>query len=925
MIAFGRVSQRRWRFGMVAVYLLLILSPFLSSVRTPLATSGAHADENIDKLCLPPYKNEGDFQSPKGGWVSVQIIDRAHMKLTINDVGGNCVSPANLALSQLAPTVPWSQVFTDNFILTDPDTTDSFTYRHCVGDKCSDDTQIVRFNDSVIRNDAADINDSYYDDQVNATSFKNFISSSELLIGIEEDALSGSGITCSGTNSNFELGNLQSDGKGLKWFCNGGDITQAGDGPGLMHAVHGLYMKDAIDPATYTNWDITFNYVNGQVQSVADNFSAKRSFSWCTGLTPAQFRSDSCNGDEELFGADGKPLTKADMDAVGGGNIPVVIKADGKSGTTTIHVAGSTSVSAVGAVAVATNNQSNKKDAPSCAVTNALSFIVCPFIQVADDFYTKQVEPIVLDLLKNGTLDPSSKNIANAKLVHDQFKNLTNVLFVIIFLVIIFSTTLSIGIDNYNVKKMLPRLVAAVILVQFSWILMQLAFDISNLLAAGISALPIFNIPISGGHIPASSYIVAGGISLLFGSIGLAAGLLIPFLLVLLALIIGILGVFLTLIIRQYIIIVLVVLAPLAFVAWVLPNTENIFKTWSKMLIRLLLMYPLIVLIFSMAGLFSKIQPASTNGLTGITAAIVPIIAFYMVPWTFKWAGGAMAAVGGFVTARASGLSRKTSEPMRKRWNETNPIYGSQKGVNDAAARQLKAANLYNKNTPASRLRARMITGNYGKVGSKRLADSAHKAQVEQVGAEKQAMALSMESLSFSDQQTKLQEIAMTSKNVYARQAAMETMLDKGMVGKDGLAGVAMANPAGFDADPAFTRLKSEKFEDISNKVGFLLSDGNTIQEKVQDFSTKASYEQLSKTKSSALEIIREQAAAPGFDSGAKAELSRKAGVVLDNPRLMQSVKGGEEKELLGLAGRNTETTAGTDQFPPGTNLPPGV
>lgn len=304
------------------------------------------------------------------------------------------------------------------------------------------------------------------------------------------------------------------------------------------------------------------------------------------------------------------------------------------------------------------NSPSSGGGGTNCAVTNALSFIICPFIQLADDFYTNVVQPVTLKLLNNGTLDTTSKNVANAKLVHDQFKNLTNVLFVLIFLIIIFSTTLSIGLDNYNVKKMLPRLVVAVILVQFSWVLMQLAFDVTNILAAGISSLPIFNVATAAGHIPAASYVVGAGIAALFTAGAIATGLIIPFLLMLLAAVIGILAVFLTLIIRQYLIIVLVVIAPLAFVAWVLPNTENLFKTWSKLLLRLLIMYPMIVLLFSMAGLFSKIQPAQTNGLTGIVAAVVPILAFYMVPWTFRWAGGAMAAVGGYITARASGTGK---------------------------------------------------------------------------------------------------------------------------------------------------------------------------------------------------------------------------------------------------------------------------
>src|SRR6185369_9082172 len=144
-----------------------------------------------------------------------------------------------------------------------------------------------------------------------------------------------------------------------------------------------------------------------------------------------------------------------------------------------------------------------------------------------------------------------------------------------------------------------------------------------------------------------------------------------------------------------------------------------------KMLLRLLFMYPIIVLIFSMAGLFSKIQPSCgqqiVNGvqtgvcsdINSVVAAIIPILAFYMVPWTFKWAGGAMAAVGGFVTGKASGWSKSARQPFNK---ELRQRYG-QHTQNRAADRQIKAGELFGKDTAVSRLRAKAMTGNFGTRG----------------------------------------------------------------------------------------------------------------------------------------------------------------------------------------------------------------
>lgn len=893
--------SKRWRFGLVAVYLFVLLSPFLSSFTAPIAAPAAHADTNLDKLCVPPYKNLGDNQDPTGNWLSVKIIDRAHMQVIIGG-SGKCASPSNLPISQLSPTVPWSQVVGDNFILKDTDTTKDFNYAHCSGGSCSDDTAIVRFNNNAIKNDAQDVSDSYRDDQTTAANITSFLSSAELLLSFEEDSLSGSGVTCSGTNSNLELGNVQNDGNSLKWLCNGGNVRFVNPNvDGATDTVHGLYIRNVVDPSTLVNFDITFNYNGKVIQSVADDLADKRSFSWCTGLQPNQFRNDNCNGNEELFTTSGglRPLAQADLASVGTGNVPAIIKVDGSNATTTIHIAGSSSASSQLAPADKGNTGST-----DCAVSGAISFIFCPLIELTDKLFSV-LSTAVVALLNNGTLNTNDQNIHNAQQVWSSFKNFTNIFFVLIFLFVIFSTTLSIGLSNYDIKKMLPRLVIAVILVQFSWILMQLAFDISNILAAGIQALPIFHISTGGGnHIPAASWLFTGIAGLFGAGVLAAASLFIPFLLLLFAGIISILGVFITLFIRQFIIIILVVLSPLAFVAWVLPNTENIFKTWSKSLLRLLFMYPLIVFIFSMAGLFSHIQPAcnpASCDINSLAAAIIPIIAFFMVPWTFKWAGGAMAAVSGYVSGKTSGLSRASRAPFNK---EVKRIQ-SQRASNKAADRQIKAGELFGKDTKISRLRAGAMTGNFGQRGQARLAAVAKKAQAEQVQAEKNKLSLALESIGSDDgKKQHLYNAAMTGKTDYEKQAALETMLARGQLGEidpeTGIGGLAAVQAAGGLSGVAGDRFKTENWDDISKKAGYLLESGDTLDEKIKNFGKNTSTEQLATTKAESLKVIGAHAGtmAAGGDEYALHHLSSKIDRLLRNDRQMQNVKGPEHLVL---------------------------
>ena len=57
---------------------------------------------------------------------------------------------------------------------------------------------------------------------------------------------------------------------------------------------------------------------------------------------------------------------------------------------------------------------------------------------------------------------------------------------IIILLVIVFSQLTGYGIDNYGIKKMLPKLIVTAILINLSFLLCQIAIDLSNIIGKGI-------------------------------------------------------------------------------------------------------------------------------------------------------------------------------------------------------------------------------------------------------------------------------------------------------------------------------------------------------------------------------------------------------------------------------------------------------
>ncbi|MCL2002041.1 hypothetical protein FWG76_01390, partial [Candidatus Saccharibacteria bacterium] len=69
------------------------------------------------------------------------------------------------------------------------------------------------------------------------------------------------------------------------------------------------------------------------------------------------------------------------------------------------------------------------------------------------------------------------------------FRNIANILFVIFFLVVIFSQLTSVGISNYGIKKMLPEIITAAILINLSFFIAQAMVDLSNIVGFQVKSL----------------------------------------------------------------------------------------------------------------------------------------------------------------------------------------------------------------------------------------------------------------------------------------------------------------------------------------------------------------------------------------------------------------------------------------------------
>jgi hypothetical protein len=227
-------------------------------------------------------------------------------------------------------------------------------------------------------------------------------------------------------------------------------------------------------------------------------------------------------------------------------------------------------------------------------------------------------------------------------------RTIASVLIVLVALVAIASQIFNFDfISAYTVKKVLPKLFIAVILIQLSWFLATMAVTISNTIGFSVQALitaPFENIANSAttagvgagdgwigfadilkifGENADHPEIAEAGVAGLLGAgtIALGAGLalagpaiMLTVTVTLVSAAIGLLIAFVVIALRYVLIMSLVIIAPLALVAWILPNTKKWFDQWWNMFFTLLAMFPIIIAVLSFGKIAAIIIALSAGG-----------------------------------------------------------------------------------------------------------------------------------------------------------------------------------------------------------------------------------------------------------------------------------------------------------------------
>ncbi len=337
-------------------------------------------------------------------------------------------------------------------------------------------------------------------------------------------------------------------------------------------------------------------------------------------------------------------------------------------------------------------------------ITNPLTWLFCPVVEAATELINVLDAQIVKELNVNtgqyfGTLDNQTTTQKSFYNTWVNFRNIALIILVLAGLVMVIGQAISVGpFDPYTVKKVIPRMIFAIIFISVSWEACQFLVEVTNDLALAVRFIiqspfrDIGNATVGG---KVTSGLASAGI-LGAGVIGLGlVGLLSLAVTAALAVIIA----FFVLTIRKMVIIFLVLMAPFAIACYILPNTQKVWKFWWDTFSKALLMFPIIMGFIAIGRVFAavaaKTDPDHSDLLTQVIVVIAYFGPYFALPTAFRLAGGAVANIAGIANDRSRGifdrLKKGRQERMSDRFTRAGQgrLWNAQKGPKFIPSRKI--------------------------------------------------------------------------------------------------------------------------------------------------------------------------------------------------------------------------------------------
>ncbi len=372
-------------------------------------------------------------------------------------------------------------------------------------------------------------------------------------------------------------------------------------------------------------------------------------------------------------------------------------------------------------------NGDEEKDGGSsvCSGIGSLAYVICPVAELlgaAVEGMYSWIESNFLEIPASYFTQGKGNAVYDAWKI---FQGYANVVFAIVLLVVILSQVTGFGVNNYGIKKMLPKLIVMAVLVNVSFILCQLAIDISNIVGYSLKNMFDGFAIIVGGDDGAfglgSAALALTSALLAVSTVVVAANTqfwkawITPFILSLVTVAAGLIVFIVTLGVRQAGVIILVTLSPVALVCYALPNTKRIFDRWKRLFVSMLMVFPICgllmgggklagTLIAGAGNITEEAVIATVGAITGkhmaaindasfatsvildLVAMLVQVVPFFFIPTLVRGSVNGLANIGNLISQKGS----KWGNNARNALGKSDAMQSLQRGLDLSRAKGIE-------------------------------------------------------------------------------------------------------------------------------------------------------------------------------------------------------------------------------------------
>lgn len=305
--------------------------------------------------------------------------------------------------------------------------------------------------------------------------------------------------------------------------------------------------------------------------------------------------------------------------------------------------------------------------------------------------------------------DPTIFEASTMESAWNRFRIMADMILVGLIMVMIISQVTGLGISNYGIKKSMPRIIAAAIIINLSFFLCRMAIDVANIIGDGIGAVfdgltatakaKIDYDALADGNTKTIfvSKLTTGGAGVLTAitaffatKTALSNGQSITLLIMtaVLAAVIGLLLLLTIIQLRKALIILLTITSPVAVLLYILPGTKKTFNQWFGLFKGLLFAYPICSLLVKGGSFASTILTAAMgvsnsdgtpNFFTMVIAVAASVVPIFLIPNIIIKSAGTLGAklqglakkLTGAVTSgvRGSALGQRLDRGAKERAN----------------------------------------------------------------------------------------------------------------------------------------------------------------------------------------------------------------------------------------------------------------